>query len=567
MLIFSSPHARSIEAALAAARPGRWRRAKDAELSDVSRLGLHSAWRVDLPKSLHQHPTVDSVLVGIDAAFPWSEPRVVARQAGVRDAMPWPHVEPKGILCLRTTRFDADAGARVLTTLQDAIELFLYSEEDRTLEFQREFVSYWTQHATEKAPDTISLVSPDGTDRDIVYWRHASGSVVFADDPPTLSDWLHHSGQKPPASYPSTRLTWLSPSPMPDAYPRVGEDILALVGRAQLQGHLVLGVALPVLLGLTTPSGRVFAAAEIHGARSKIAAKGFRKSSKFPQRWVPDYFRVLPISRCRVDRVDAAWVHGRDHNPDLVSLRGKTVGLVGCGALGGYVARNLIQAGVGRLLLIDNDSMSAPNTTRHVLGMGARDRRKANALAEALARDFPQTLDLRPLPVAIEHLDAAALEALAKVDLLISAGITLSGDVTIQEWRDTLGQPPPWLCTWTEEFALAGHAVALFGPNRLMDGFDGSGHYRGRLTSNWPKGVATIAEAGCGNSFQPYGAVDLQGTVTMASRLAMDMLMNRTKASCTRQWLGDRSQAVSRRCTVSPSFDQSFCERVGAWPL
>lgn len=562
---FDEPEIAIIEAALARTRPGGWRRAFDGEIGAASSLQLKGAWRLDYPKAKHSHPSLDHLFIGIDQAFPWSEPRVIAPQADADDCIPWPHVESDGLLCLLTTRYEADAGERVIDTLNDAHDLFGWSPAKRKLEFQREFRSYWQKHATPTARSGISLIAPDGSDRDIVYWQSSKGRIVFADDVESLSAWIRNTGQEPPRSLPTTRLTWLVDVPAPDQYPTDGGSMFDLVGQDVLAPHLVPGVPLSVLLGIRTESGPIFAGVTLTGVREKQLKQGFRNIHRVPRHIVVGSFRNFPVARFGIERADPTWVHGRDHNPESTVLRGKTLGLIGCGALGGFLTRLVVQAGVGRLVLVDMDSITPHNTSRHVLGAGTTAENKALALGRALERDFPHLHRVQAEPASFECLKPAALDALAHVDLLISAGLGLETDVLIQAWREAQKEPSPWLCTWTEEFALAGHAVALFGTDRLMDGFDSSGLPRQRLTSAWPAGVATRAEAGCGNSFQPYGAVDLQGTVTLASRLALDVLLERINATTSRMWLGDRARVVALGGTPSPVFDQNFCERTTEW--
>jgi molybdopterin/thiamine biosynthesis adenylyltransferase len=70
-----------------------------------------------------------------------------------------------------------------------------------------------------------------------------------------------------------------------------------------------------------------------------------------------------------------------------------TVVVMGVGALGNEVAKNLALAGVGRLILCDPDTVSVSNLSRTVL-LGADDlgRPKAEAAAHALHRLNPGTL-------------------------------------------------------------------------------------------------------------------------------------------------------------------------------
>ena len=99
-----------------------------------------------------------------------------------------------------------------------------------------------------------------------------------------------------------------------------------------------------------------------------------------------------PVSRFYGVDVTPDFVHTR--NIQGSSLLGKKVAVIGCGAIGGYVAHAVVRLGAGvgiggRLTLIDYDSMQPGNLGRHVLGFPALDLGKADALKEELCRQFP----------------------------------------------------------------------------------------------------------------------------------------------------------------------------------
>jgi hypothetical protein len=90
----------------------------------------------------------------------------------------------------------------------------------------------------------------------------------------------------------------------------------------------------------------------------------------------------------------AAEVQGR--------LRDATVTIVGVGGLGTWAAAGLASAGVGRLVLVDDDVVDLSNLNRQVLYRRADiGRPKAEVAAEALAAFNPQ-LTLRPVTARVD---------------------------------------------------------------------------------------------------------------------------------------------------------------------
>ena len=71
-------------------------------------------------------------------------------------------------------------------------------------------------------------------------------------------------------------------------------------------------------------------------------------------------------------------------------LRKKTVGILGCGALGSAAAHLLTRCGVGTLILVDGDSVEIHNLARqHLYGKEDVGQPKVEALAKQLARINP----------------------------------------------------------------------------------------------------------------------------------------------------------------------------------
>jgi hypothetical protein len=271
------------------------------------------------------------------------------------------------------------------------------------------------------------------------------------------------------------------------------------------------------------------------------------------------------VKRCSVERVDGAWVHGRDHNAEYPPLSLKKVAIVGCGSLGGFVTRLLAQAGVGRFVLVDPETLAAHNAARHVLGMDRLGEHKAEALASMLMKDFPHNSKPSVYISRFEDLHAPALEDLSSADLIISTGIDYEGDMRLDAWRRQCDSPPTHVCVWAEEFALAGHAIALVDESSLADVFTPAGVPTVSLTDAWPE-TAHIVEAGCANVFQPHGAIDLQDTVVLGARLALDVLNTRVVQSSRRTWQGNRDAVIRLGGTPRSTFTESFVERTHVWP-
>ncbi|WP_176341744.1 ThiF family adenylyltransferase [Xanthomonas hortorum] len=520
-----------------------------------------------MPTAWHRHPLIDHVVIGINAVFPFADPVVVALQSIAKGAPYWPHIDPTGNICLGRLRYSSAAPIRVLSTLQDALTVLDMSEEERNAEHRREFLAYWSQLGETTQAPYLCVMDGARNSRDIAYYSGPCRGVFFAEDATRLDAWLMRIGKQPPKVASTTHLIWLDKPLLPDQFPKTGRDVIALAGHRALEPHVRAGNALPVLFGCEIDGNPVYVCTEIEGISAKGAAKGFRPSRPRPPALIAASFYAKPAVRRSVQRADYSWVHGRGRNADIEALRGKRVTIVGCGALGGFLARALAQAGVGSLLLIDSDEMVSSNVGRHVLGMEAVGQDKSVALAKSLRANFPHAVGFDSWKGSIQNASTEQKMELAACDLLVAAGINLAGELALDRWRKELESPPPLVWTWIEEFAVSGHAIALIDKACLAQSLDADGEFLMRLTSSWPAGQGHALETGCGVAYQPYSAADMMGTINCAHRLSLDVLLGKQQRNVVRSWLGDRDVAAAGGCTIDGVFDRSFCEisRVWAW--
>jgi molybdopterin/thiamine biosynthesis adenylyltransferase len=106
-------------------------------------------------------------------------------------------------------------------------------------------------------------------------------------------------------------------------------------------------------------------------------------------------------------------------------LRGKKVGLVGCGSLGSKIGTSLARSGVGNFVLVDDDIMKPGNLVRHDLDATSLGVHKADAL-EARLKAVSPLINVRARNVVLGGQEASGttasvLDELATCDLLIDA--------------------------------------------------------------------------------------------------------------------------------------------------
>lgn len=556
-----------VEAGLEQEFPGQWQRLDTKELENIQ-TGYAIGWRVNIVAGSLELKDVDHLVVAIDHSFPNSQPRILAPAAG--SDYSWPHVEQGGLLCLRSTKNAAPIRDRVATHINDAMELLNFPEEKRREEFAREFNSYWSLRATNisDGPRVWSLVTPGGEAREVVQFFDAqSNRYVIADNKGDLKRWLRNIGVNPGDKqiYPSW-LFRISQPWMPHEFPETGDEVTKLLPTDKTVKFLEPGRRPLFLFEVDTQTGTTFAAVVLRKAEHREVMRGFRHLSHVPAAHIANFYANHPVHRCKVERVDGAWIHGRDHPSSYELVKGCKVAIIGCGSIGAAVARLLAQAGVGEQLFVDFDSMTAANVSRHPLGMSHVGFNKARALQVHLQREFPHLVFEHAFQQRFERLTTQKLDLLAGADLIVSAGIDFDGESALDNWRRGLARPPAHLSAWTEAYGAAGHAVLIYGKASILEGFDSEERPIFRLT-DWPdEAGALLVEAGCGNTFQPHGIIDLHPTVVMAARLALDTLLDKVPASCRRVWMGSPAVVEENGGKVLETFTGGMTMCEFGWP-
>ena len=86
----------------------------------------------------------------------------------------------------------------------------------------------------------------------------------------------------------------------------------------------------------------------------------------------------------------------------LDRLASSCVAVVGAGGVGGYAAEMLVRAGVGKLIVIDSDTVSVTNKNRQILALDSTVGKSKCEVIAARLKDINPGLELSALPVYLE---------------------------------------------------------------------------------------------------------------------------------------------------------------------
>lgn len=362
-------------------------------------------------------------------------PVIRLRRSGEARYKPLAHVAgPEGLLCYLDTRATVldryKPGGTVLLCLEEAERVLRDAlRGGSNQDFAGEFLSYWADHlalvdlpADFEGEATIRLLDLCG-DKHLLPLLARPGDLV------TAFMQAHRAGTGkgiPPASE-SCRVVGLKENsaldpggPWPPADIAAFKSWLDRFGKKASLGFedvICSGEGTRRWIAIKAPNGCAIARIDIPAMLS---------TTEFLVNWkeallanLLRHSNQVTVTRYRGYPVDETYLYSRNLG-GLKTLAGKTIALVGCGTIGGFLAKQLAQSGAGscggRLLLFDNDILQPGNIGRHILGIGYLARNKAEGCRDQILRDLPH------LDVAAEAVDVLqALGTLSRCALVIDA--------------------------------------------------------------------------------------------------------------------------------------------------
>ena len=540
-----------------------------ADLEQYKERNVTHGWHI--PSSDTQPVALDII---VDGDFPYSVARVALPKKGPGGPLEWPHVESDGVLCLfpdqatTPSRYPVDVTE---TVLNEALELVKNCQNgDIINDFQDEFLSYWNIETDKDAPLFISLITPNDPSRHVIVW-HSKDMYVCANDRDTLDGWLTRlRGKKPnnDSMFQKGVLVWLPQPMIPSEYPSTARDVNSVVKEHAPVALKLLQEcvatkpkSLDVIFGAPTEHGICFAAVTLFRPSEKEIMKGFRPGHIPRKVLINRYLGTNKIIRNKVYRADHNWVHGRDQDIHQNSLKESRVLVLGCGAIGGSVARLLAQSGINNLTLVDHQLFDWPNISRHILGASAFQKNKAIKLAETLRHDFPHLTGIKECQDKFDLSATGLINFLPSFDLIISATGEWKVDMLLNDLQRSQANMPPVVYAWLESRATAAHALMIPQSSDsacLCCGFKESGVLLLPVVS-WPDNEPLLQEPACGAVFSPFGPVELTWAHALVSEIALGTLMQKVTSPTCHTWIGQLNTVEESGGCWNPQ----WCDLIG----
>ncbi len=526
------------------------------------RQDLQASWR--LPGALEG--SSEALLISIDGAFPWTLPRVALEKpvGGISS----PHVEADGQICVAPSSavFELPVGLQHVEALVDDAALVLKNGRSGALDedFFSEAHSYWSQ--VEPVAGTFLLLGETPNEHSLCMAASCGGHIVIAASAQEIKEWAQRAQQD--VEVPEQGFVLALNAPLhPRDYPLKPQDLLDLceeVGATDVLRQAVkqwkMKAPLRVVLAFPHNGKRVFLGAEIPPPQSvripgapNLGTPGFRPLVKGvtarlaavarnPNRF--KHWKAIPIHR--------RFLRERTAGPQAAALHDCHVVVIGCGALGGQLAVQLAQAGVGQLTLLDAEVLDWRNVGRHVLDGASVGKNKALELKDAILRRFPDAA-ISAVATSWERHYAVAPQAFDHVDLVISATAEPASNRHLDELSKS-GAIAPVIFGWMEPFAVSAHAALRYtGGAGLSDITDNCGLLLQPVV-DLASAPALPQEPSCGAFFQPYSSLSALACVSLVAELALDALLGRVAFSRIRTWVGAASAFQDNQLSLTPEW-------------
>lgn len=254
-----------------------------------------------------------------------------------------------------------------------------------------------------------------------------------------------------------------------------------------------------------------------------------------------------------VSRVDQKSLANRGGAFD--KLRGSSVLVVGCGAIGGALSVQLAQTGIGSLTLVDPDELMPENIYRHVLGWQQIAKSKAEALKQLITRQMPH------VNVEAHHCKIEAFLNTPGWFSAYNAIIIATGAPNLNRLLNGyfIEKYPgkPIIYAWLDPHGIGGHCLVASNSHGqpgcyaclYTDPDTGIGHNKASFAA--PGQSFHKTQSGCDGLFIPFSALDAQQTAIQAARAVVKLLTGELQGNPLLSWKGD--EEVFLRAGYLPS--------------
>ncbi|MCE0498501.1 MAG: ThiF family adenylyltransferase [Methylacidiphilales bacterium] len=455
--------------------------------------------------------TTPNLVLHLSPTFPWGTPDVYLppdKIVGVR-----PHVDYRGIICSRAYRVFANP-SRPKEVMQQVMRETVavleqtFTEKERLDHFLGEAQAYWSQGDPRRLHFFPSLL-----DHTFVFQcteKKIHKETVFVTDElssaPEIIGMLIEVPPEEVEPFLTAPETWLQSNEPAQLRLREGLDALNRLNDRPKRTRAIL------CFRIGAPDGNIILPAYLSGEIKLRKLLGHHHQNQWVQLFhqqAEGFIHLVSedLSSARIIR--RAIGKNQAASGAFASINDTRMAVVGCGSLGSHIVDLVIQAGIQRLYLVDNDLLMPENFARHTLPGIYCYAPKVEGLLDKARLSFPESrIDVNPHDIRIPRNQDELVNWGAS--LVLCAAADLNVEMLLSELSRKGSLPSCWFC-WVEPQLSAGHLV--FQPAEsnatLPDLYEKVGDdwlYRHRVSVDGPP--APERECGCQTTFTPFSGVD-----------------------------------------------------------
>lgn len=490
------------------------------------------------------------IIIGLPHNFPDTFPIIEIGKNSFASIYPIPHLDSDRVLCVfdpETSLPNADDPQGVISTVigkaWDIIEAGISGSNKA--DYLDEFDAYWDQNVTGIALSSVDFITEP---KEIEFFKYElpNGRVynMFVDSRIDGIHWAVNLGCVVPSGWKKALYLPMDSIGNPP-YPKTNRQLLQRLNKtnqmscvAALVGYLNKNPRpSTVLFSITHNRGNIIGAWQ-HKPIKKLM-KGFRVGTRNARIELLADNGTLALNTFGVIRVDQQRLFTRG-GEGLGPIHPKSIAVLGCGSIGGFLAQGLVERGLRRLLLADPDILKFENIARHLCGASEVAQLKVTAVRRRLVSDFPY-IECNAYAQDVTEILSSDPEGLDGYDLTIVA----IGRLPIERRMNQLllqgTLKGPMLFIWVEPYLAAGHAIWVE-PNQsgcFECLFDGNFQFLNPVLEDPSQYIER--EAGCQTSYVPYGVTDIRRFINEVLVFIEDGMTGRLKSNTLFTWLGDLS--------------------------
>lgn len=492
-------------------------------------------------------------------SFPYTFPEIYILKEFYKKYKPIPHIQDfrskDGYICI----FDSNTSYPnfnmlrevTLECIKKAQQIILDGIEKNNIEdFRNEFLSYWELDSSSTTADLI--FKPQSYPMELYCYKRNDKRLYLSDDKEKLLNYLIYT--KGWNIKTSNLINALFLPIEDDWYPPFPNSNIEVINKLKSCKHykdyikyLKNNRKQHIVVFSQTVNNNVCLAGWIH---EKVKTpNGFRTNNVVPEFFYGYLHKDDKIKKFTINHLsnERLFERGGDGNikEDI------KVSITGCGSIGSYLTKTLIDLGLNKFILIDKDILLSENIARHYCGASSIGKSKVVAIKEAVIKHFPDTC-INAIEKNIFSIFKDDIDVLNECDYNFVVVGHIPTEMKFIQLFNEGKIKKPLIIIWVEPYIMGGHAIIL--QNKQKDIIDNILVSQTKnILSNGEEYIKR--ESGCGSTFLPYSAFEVQQFLnSIMDYINQNIFEKRSKNNYYLSWCGRLSLARKNRMKINPQW-------------